>query len=63
MLIMLESTSDQVSEATTKNCFRKAGISNEAQDNAIKDNDDPFAEQLKRPNLVPEDVDVLCYFI
>ena len=29
---MLESVWDQVSEPTIKNCFRKVGISNEAQD-------------------------------
>ena len=62
---ILESAWDQVSESTIKYCFRKAGISNEVQDNAINDNYDPFddletaIETLndKRPNIVPEGVD------
>ena len=63
--LMFESALDQVSESTIKIYFRKAGISNEAQDNAINDKDDHFAdleataEKLndKRPNLEPEGVD------
>ena len=65
-MLMLESAWDQVSESTITNSFRKAGISNEAQDNAINDNDNPFADletaietlKDKRPNLVPEGVDL-----
>ena len=47
---------------TVRNCFKKAGIGSEAQENAVHDTDDPFtflAEELASlrescPELVPE---------
>ena len=57
---------DRVSTETIKNCFKKAGISRETQENAINDSDDPFkalAEEInalreKEPELVPTDMTV-----
>ena len=51
-----------VSAQTTVNCFRKAGITPEAQNAAITDADDPFSdlkESLQKlydidPDMVPE---------
>ena len=56
---------DRVSTETI-NCFEKAGISRETQENAINDSDDPFkalAEEInelreKEPELVPTDMTV-----
>lgn len=52
------------SEETIPNCFRKAGIGNQAQQSALNDDDDPFkilledisALQKRRPELVPDEV-------
>ena len=33
---------DAVSKDTVKNCFKKAGISKEAQNTSLSDADDPF---------------------
>ena len=57
---------DRVSTETIKNCFKKAVISRETQENAINDSDDPFkalAEEInelreKEPELVPTDMTV-----
>ena len=54
----------RVSEETVRNCFRKAGIGNEAQESALNDDDDPFKILLedittlreKNPNLALDGV-------
>lgn len=54
----------RLSEETIPNCFRKAGIANQAQQSALNDDDDPFkilledisALQKRRPELVPDEV-------
>ena len=40
---------DRVTTETVRNCFKKAGIGSEAQENCVHDTDDPFkflAEEL-----------------
>ena len=37
---------DRVSKETVQNCFRKAGLSQETQESAIDDDDDPFKALL-----------------
>ena len=39
---MLSTAWKKVSETTIKNCFRRAGISQQSQETAENDNDDPF---------------------
>ena len=54
----------RVSEQTICNCFRKAGIGNQAQQSALNDDDDPFkilledigALRERSPELVPDEV-------
>ena len=54
----------RVSEETIRNCFRKAGIGNQAQQSALNDDDDPFkilledisALRERSPELVPDEV-------
>ena len=54
----------RVSEETIRNCFRKAGIGNQAQQSALNDYDDPFkilledigALRERSPELVPDEV-------
>ena len=41
-MIMLKKTCDEVTEQTIRNCFRKSGISLEAQEGAMDDHDDLF---------------------
>ena len=61
---ILVSSWEAVSAQTIVNCFRKAGITSEAQNAAITDADDPFSdlkESLQRlhdiyPDMVPESV-------
>ena len=61
---ILVSSWEAVSARTIVNCFRKAGITSEAQNAAITDADDPFSdlkESLQQlhdidPDMVPESV-------
>ena len=61
-MVMHTSAWDRVTTETVRNCFKKAGIGSEAQENAVHDTDDPFkfsAEELvslreRWPELVPE---------
>ena len=61
---ILVSSWEAVSAQTIVNCFRKAGITSEAQNAAITDADDPFSdlkESLQQlhdidPDMVPESV-------
>ena len=54
----------RVSEETIRNCFRKAGIGNQAQQSALNDHDDPFkilledisALRKRSPELVPDEI-------
>ena len=41
---LLQSSWSEVSETTVKNCFRKAGISEEVAEEAINEQDDPFKD-------------------
>ena len=41
-IIMLKKAWGEVTEKTIRNCFRKSGISLEAQEGAMNDHDDPF---------------------
>ena len=41
-MMMLKKAWDEVTEQTIRNCFRKSGISVEAQEGAMDDHDDPF---------------------
>ena len=41
-MMMLKKAWGEVTEQTIRNCFRKSGISLEAQEGAMDDNDDPF---------------------
>ena len=43
-MMMLKTAWDEVTEKTILNCFRKSGISVEAQTVALNDYDDPFKE-------------------
>ena len=62
-MTMLVAAWDGVSESTVVNCFKKAGICKESQENSINDDDDPFkvlAEEMnilreRNPDLVPSD--------
>ena len=42
---MLEDTWSELTVDTIVNCFKKAGLSQESQQRAINDEDDPFAER------------------
>ena len=61
---ILVSSWETVSTQTIVNCFRKAGITSEAQNAAITDADDPFSDLKKSlqqlhdidPDIVPESV-------
>ena len=41
-MMMLKKVRDEATEKTIRNCFRKSGISLEAQEGAMDDHDDPF---------------------
>lgn len=41
---MLTAAWDKVSETTVQNCFKRAGISEQSQEHAMNDTDDPFKE-------------------
>ena len=41
-MMMLKKDWGEVTEQTIRNCFRKSGISLEAQEGAMDDHDDPF---------------------
>ena len=41
-MMMLKNAWGEVTEQTIRNCFRKSGISLEAQEGAMDDHDDPF---------------------
>ena len=41
-MMMLKKALGEVTEQTIRNCFRKSGISLEAQEGAMDDHDDPF---------------------
>ena len=43
-MMMLQTAWDEVTEKTILDCFRKSGISVEAQTGAMNDHDDPFKE-------------------
>ena len=53
------------------NCFRKAGISTQTQENAVNDEDDPFQDlqetldELKQleADLVPDELGISNYYI
>ena len=53
------------------NCFRKAGISTQTQENAVNDEDDPFQDlqesldELKQlqADLVPNELGISNYYI
>ena len=61
---MLVSAWDRVSPSTIQNCFRAAGISQQSQECAVADDDDPFdmlVEEIdnlreRAPELAPENV-------
>ena len=44
--MMLKKDWGEVTEQTIRNCFRKSGISLEAQEGAMDDHDDPFKEMV-----------------
>ena len=51
---------DRVSKETVQNCFRKAGLSQETQESAINDDDDPFKALLEEiGNLRERDPDLV----
>ena len=64
---MLVKSWDAISINTVKNCFRKAGISQETQVASISEEDDPFkllqqnVDELKSRNLVDENLTVDDY--
>ena len=41
-MMILKKVWNEVTEQTIRNCFRKSGISLEAQEGAMDDHDDPF---------------------
>ena len=50
-MVMLEQSWSMLPDTTIINCFKKAGISKESQQNSINNTDDPFAtisRKLKR---------------
>lgn len=58
---LLQSSWSQVLEATIKNCFRKAGISEKAAEEAVNDKDDPFRDLCTDDDMdLEETVEDLC---
>ena len=70
---LLQSSWSEISETTVKNCFKKAGISEAAAEEALNDQDDPFkdlsADELedtiedlreRLPEEVPSELNAAC---
>ena len=50
----------RVSEQTVQNCFKKAGISQEAQKSAQNDDNDPFKVLVEEMDNLKEKIQILC---